>query len=159
QAAAWLISQYLPNGYFLAHRAEADARHDGEHTQLQVHGWTAVPEAVPDILRQWTIPADRPITVDWHVEVPRPRRRLPEGGYLPDHRGNQPGHTQSAEISRRRAWETPPAEDLEAFAEAVAQYRDRWPADHIAEVLEKAAQRLNADEPLAPHLGSLINGG
>ncbi len=82
--AAWRIGEYLPNGYFLAHRAETDARTDGEHGLIQVHGWAAVPEAVPDILRSWSTPAARPITVTWAVEAPAARSwsRRPNGSRL-----------------------------------------------------------------------------
>ena len=156
-AMRWDIRDYLANGTYVAHHAGTGVD-DSEGAQ-QVHGWAPVPEAVPDMLRQWSIPPDRPLAIDWHVDPPRPTRCLPEDGYRPGHPGNHPDITEHAGIDVQLAWESQPDRDLAAFTQAASQFAGRWPKIRVEEVLTEAARRLNAGEPLAPHLGQLVFGG
>ncbi|MFI6519837.1 hypothetical protein ACIBF1_30055 [Spirillospora sp. NPDC050679] len=155
----WRVSAYLPSGHYLAERQTADARPQGEGAQPDLYCWAAVPEAVPDMLRQWSIPPDRAVRVDWAVEPPRPPRRLPERGHRPDARSYHRLAAENGESDPRAAMHDQPAEELAAFADAVTALRERLPAIDIEELLEQAADRLHMEEEPAADLKRLAHGG
>ncbi|MGI5170317.1 hypothetical protein ACQEU3_38790 [Spirillospora sp. CA-253888] len=159
QPVRWHVSAYLPSGHYLAERHTADARPQGEGTRPDLYGWAAVPEAVPEMLRQWSIPPDRAVHIDWAVEPPRPTRRLPERGYRPDARSYDFLAAENGEGDLRATMHDQPAEELAVFADAVTALRKRLPALDIEELVEQAADRLTREEKPAADLKRLAHGG
>lgn len=135
---SWKVSQYLPGGYFVAEGA-------GGRT---VAGWTETPEAVSDTLRAWSVLFGSPVAVEWARRRPRPGRRHPFSGWP---RSIRPRVWQE--------WENQPRGQIAAFATALEELRNTWPAGPLQTRLAEAADRLNAEEPQAPSLGSLSCGG
>ncbi|MBO3752781.1 hypothetical protein J5X84_42605 [Streptosporangiaceae bacterium NEAU-GS5] len=149
----WHVQRYDPNGYF-------EAVHDDQQALLgpAYQGWVPVPEALKVLLRCWSVPADRDIDVVWECEQPwAPDELLPFGGWLPDHRGNDPHYTSSPAVDLEDAWNANRQAHVSRFSSMLQNVRQRWPGDltdlTITEVLDRTAAHLNATQPLAPHLG------
>ncbi|MFI7632294.1 hypothetical protein [Microbispora rosea] len=148
----WKITCYQPNGYLEAHYL------DDQATRGPTHGaWVSVPEAVPEVLRRWSVPATRAVEVAWECEPEQPDRLLPFSGWLPGHRNNDPEHMQQVGIAISEVWNANGARNRDRFEEMMHQLRLRWPrGQSVADFLRDAATRLNAAQPQAPALGSRL---
>ncbi|MFI6883707.1 hypothetical protein [Streptosporangium canum] len=146
--ACWHITCHEPNGYF-------EARHRDERGLLgpAYCGWVPVPEAIPEVLRRWSVPAARPIDVTWECTPVWPEALLPYGGCWPDHRNHDPEHTRTADSTGAEVWQDNAERHRERFADMMHQLRRRWPGEQsVTEFLQEAATRLNATQPQAPSL-------
>lgn len=151
--ARWRISRFLPNGYFQTNPEGMDADPGGPGH----HSWVPVPEAVDNLLRQWSVPAGRPVEVVWECEPCQPTWLWPIGGGLPGHRGNAPGVNQRAVVNITEAWERDSTAHRARFAELVRHVRRHWPHGVSVDVyLAEAAAKLNADHPQPPEYGQLL---
>ncbi|WP_188186911.1 hypothetical protein [Nonomuraea sp. SYSU D8015] len=119
--ARWGISRYLRNGVFEAHKdAEDDASGPG------CCCWAPTPEAVPEVLRQWSVPAGRPLEVVWECDPHEPTWLLPVGGYAPGHRGNDGDNREDAAVDAVEAWEHARAANRAHFAALMKRTRRYW---------------------------------
>ncbi|MEU6718334.1 hypothetical protein ABZ897_43285 [Nonomuraea sp. NPDC046802] len=146
-ATRWRISVYEPNGYFEA-VCETDTGQEHHY-----RAWVPVPDAVPALLRRWSVPAQRPVEVIWDCLGPWPHWLLPYGGDGTQHRGADPEHRRGPSADLNTPWLMNPAhrERLAAMIEQVR--RQRPDGVSVDGFLRQAADHLNAVEPIVPGLG------
>ncbi|WP_424534361.1 hypothetical protein ACOZ38_29215 [Sphaerisporangium viridialbum] len=145
--ARWRIRRFLANGYFEAHLDGQDADPGGPG----YHNWVPAPEAVEDPLRQWSVPAGRPLEVAWDCTPRNPTWLWPVGGFIPEHRGNAHGLHHTASIDTTEAWEREETAHQARFAAIATHVRRYWPGGtSVGTYLAEAAVRLNAEHPSHP---------
>ncbi|GLX99540.1 hypothetical protein [Herbidospora sp. NBRC 101105] len=98
--ARWQVTRHDPNGVFEAHPLQAD-----EFLGPRFGGWAPLPEAVPSLLRAWSVPAARRIEVAWPGGRPMtPQWLLPYGGRESGHRGDDPSHQRTMKEALDGLW-------------------------------------------------------
>ncbi|MGI5490351.1 hypothetical protein [Microtetraspora malaysiensis] len=150
--ACWQITRYDSNGVFEAHMQDEDGRLGPRYG-----GWAPVPDAVPALLRAWSVPASRPIEVTWRCSTPAtPNRLLPYGGGSPGP-DDTPGCRRSADDALEGLWHDYLDLHRDRFADYMRGVQQAWPGQAtVADVLRQRTTELNASQPPAPDLGRLL---
>ncbi|MFI7643374.1 hypothetical protein [Nonomuraea sp. NPDC049400] len=117
-----------------------------------------MPDAVAGLLRAWSVPARRPVDIIWECGTPPfPVEVLPYGGWLPEHRGNDPDHHRGIHHETHKLWHDHLDEHRARFASYMRQVQRGWPdRTTVADFLERRTAELNASEPPAPDLDQLL---
>ncbi|RCG17910.1 hypothetical protein DQ384_39390 [Sphaerisporangium album] len=154
--APWQITRYHPNGVF-----EARLQDNNGRLGPRYGGWAPAPDAVPALLRAWSVPASRPIEVTWQSPKPAtPTWLLPYGGSLLSHRGDDPDcrlDAHDAHDALEGLWHDYLDQHRARFATYMRQVQQAWPGQtSVADFLERRTAELNASQPPAPHLDQLL---
>ncbi|TKK91382.1 hypothetical protein FDA94_00825 [Herbidospora galbida] len=151
--ARWQVTRHDPNGVFEAHPLQADGL-----LGPRFGGWAPLPQAVPALLRAWSIPASRPVEVAWPNGRPMtPQWLLPYGGRQSGHRGDDPDHQRGREEALEGLWHDHRDRHHAIFADHMRRLREDWPGHtSVEDYLEQRTAEINASRPPAPDLDQLL---